>query len=1832
MPNVSKPYKGLNQDSSPVNQPEGTYRFAQNAVLEGEDGNFGVIMSEQSTEDCANFPDGFIPIGKVAMPKGNTAIFLVSDDNTRSMIGILDNDCQFTVHVNADLNFSFANQIDATFNLRRGCERVVYFVDGDRNPPRLYNFDKPEDFQDNLGNWIPNNFNLVKTYNDVPIFEGFEILQTGLLAAGSYNFAIQYLDQDLNPTEWITSEDTINIYHDNTLSTPFSSIRGSTNEQTDAINFGPTNKSIRVTLNNLDTSYPFYRLAAIEATTGSGEVSRVGFTSEIPTQIRNFTYTGNNIETEGTVEEIQQFSNLINGATSIDQIENTLILSGVNGKSVNWCKLQKYASKIKTDLVFEEIVLNDVTVENNPKRGTVHVEKMGYMPGEIYSFGLVFVFEGGLTSPVFHIPGRAVNYPSEMSTDNVLMDTFYVDNNNCGVESYWGVDSQGQDLTGQRVRHHRFPLRSEVQKPLLTSSDENSSIQTNFLYVTANGEVGSEYGLDTVDFVVTYEVNGSQVQEARTLNLNEYDPTVGSERFLIATSLSTITLVSIQENNGVELVDPSTNSGLIYQTESDSLTSTSDDSIYKSEIMGVRFSGIDLPSIEETNGHRPIGYYIVRNERTEDQRTILDTGVLTPLLIEEREGVSKFVAHGHLMPEADNIKEDVFGLIHPEHKFREREYTSTTEMIQEGYYQRTSKNLSSELVQDVQPGTSYDAENNQRRERDSDGFDLHVLTRNNNLDYVEQLDDEFILQGDIANTFYLDTLFAKNITDTDNARKDIYNISADNKIGIVQLNKKLDKSKFEDKLPYVVMKRQGASPYANFRVLPYFKENDNITFFTSDTDNEVTVFNGDSYISSMRYMSSMFYDIRIRNRRTRSGLLNFIVGVLSVIAGSVLVVTGVGTAAGIAVIGFGVSQVASGLNKEQLSRVYQDLYEQGLKDTVQDADTEAEFGGNPEDDEIQHFFDVATNLWFESNVNMNWRNGLTLGLTDFLDSPTGYDESQLNSYAIEKVTGLDATADGGRTYQGYTKAEYYNVNDDFFRRNKEKVFFHLGLEFDCCSDCLEEYPYRVAYSLQAFQEELTDNYRVFLPNNYRDIPGETGVIVNSFTIQNNLYIQTEQALWHLPQNYQERVTGDIVSFIGTGDFLGVPPRKIVDDETGNSGGCQHKWSTIKTPFGVFFVSEEQRTVFHFDGNKLVPISDKGLYSWFKNNVPIEYDMTYARETGQVYPYRDNPSNPFGTGFITAYDSRNQRILITKKDFLYDANLTDPESDYILCATDGGLVIHRNLSEILKERAANGWEYLGIADDTCALSFQRVAEEEVTIISENVISNNTDIHAFFDTTGSFGEFTGPCSQDINAALDAWIEAFREKNPAWEGNLYKYQNETERWLNFASEIADTTYLGQDLSEKEILVISFVNECHPLYHGSFAGYRSPGLVQPPRQQFLDDYDDFVNNVYPQYKSFRGIHYPIVFGPDSPSCNAGSIEFASKAFLEHTFAAIHGVDMNFLEVTNKLPNINGAFSASEWEDFKNAFSTNPYPDDGLENYGWSARYDRFARQDGVIITPNQFSQDIENLLESFITTTEETVTVTSLEFDTFPGESYEPELVKNSWTISYNLKADAWASWHSYLPSFWIHSPDKLYSWQDFDPKLYRHNSIGRYQNFYGLNYSFVVDFVSLSDPIQTRTWEALVFQTLAEKWDFDARQFYEVEQRTFNKMILYNRNQCTGLMTLIPKDQFTGGYLGQQVRDLGNGVTLISKDEKNWNVNNFRDVRINYESPIFITDLVSRQPDYFIDKILNDSSLDQDKPWYDQEKFRDKYLSIRLIFDNFDNTRLSLNYSVEDDMPSP
>ena len=1423
---------GMHRDNSPEEQPEGTTRFALNAVSESRDGEQSFISNEEGNYPCHDFESGWTPLGSVYVGNDETCIFLVNADESLSRIILADKDCSTTVLVETNLGFKLENKIDAVFRLRRGCERIVYFV---TPKPMYYNIDRPEKFQNRQGQFSVSKFSLFRRYSSIPIFADITVKEEGSLKAGSYNLAVQYLDQDLNPTEWVNTTETINIYHDS-FDRSWHKLRGSTNVKKDYQDFGgATNKSIDVLMSGLDSNFTFYRLAFIEATEGTGQITGVKFSEPLSTLVETFSYTGENFSSEGTVEEIQQFETVIEEAEHITQIENRLLLGNTKGSPVNFCRLQKYASAIGSDLVTKSTLIDNFA-RGNAKHPTVHVDGLGYVPGELYSFGIVYIFEDNSLSPVYHIPGkRASNSGGGMSSDNKLEAT-YTDNSVCNLVDYWGKDVDGQNLLGQPIRHHRFPERTGT----MFDGEPIGDILQYSRELNVNGNLLSSYTDELITIVLKYTQEGGSFQQTRTISTAFFNnENVSKDLFYDFGVSEGISGFSIFEN-GVSISNGGTspNTGLVYtlktlRTESYNTSSgVFTSQLYRSNRYGITFNNIKKPGIEATGGKEVVGFYIVQNEPTKNNRSVLDSGYFFHTVDSE---VGDFIGSGlvHYNPglttnpidsnnfdvidESKNRSNNyIYTLIHPEFKFygnKVQDFTRVSVSAKDPMFSGILEwdDSTSIRTQDVAAGTSYDPD--VHKGSDSDGFTLHSLSHLSSYSSTGSTAGE---NGDyttsnIDGIFYLDALDTKIFDHPVLGIKNIYNISCDNKSAIISFNSSrnflrvLTGTSSQNtawNLPYVTIHKDLSNAYSNFRDLPYYQASQNPHLFIDNTE-EVSIFNGEVYVCPMRYHTTVYFDTRLADRKEKKSLWKKITGVLTVIVGAILVLSGAGAALGVLLIGSGLSLIAAGIKADKVAKVLQQIYEQGLKKSAEDSvvqDCFVDGGGGIgyPDDELQ-WTGQFVDFWFEGRVNIGLRKGATIGITDFMDtnivnsedikatgqkifdydsdptSATGVDEANTvhQTYLLEKLTVVDTDKGDGRLFKGIPNAELYEINEDYRRRNIEKIFFHLGLEYDCCSDCVEEFPHRVHYSEQSFQEELSDNYQVFLPNNYRDIEGETGTITDLFRIQNNLYIHTEEGLWHLPQNIQERVTGDVTSFIGTGDFFSIPPRKIVDDSK-SSAGTRFKWSSIKTKHGVFFISDEDKKVYQFTGEKLMPISDTGMNSWFRENLKLFSEGYWnLYNNGRSYPYL-NSSSTIGVGYDTIYDSKYERIIFSKRDFLpYDGvENTDVEITYY----DGDIIQFDNYDSTVASQKALGFSFLGVSEGK--MKFYNFNTDTSNNIDGTVISLSSLKEKALGTSWavsyslkdqswtSFHSYHPDFSFSTPERFFTWEEGF---NTSWEHNM-------------------------------------------------------------------------------------------------------------------------------------------------------------------------------------------------------------------------------------------------------------------------------------------------------------------------------------------------------------------------------------------------------------------------------------------------------------------------------
>lgn len=283
-------------------------------------------------------------------------------------------------------------------------------------------------------------------------------------------------------------------------------------------------------------------------------------------------------------------------------------------------------------------------------------------------------------------------------------------------------------------------------------------------------------------------------------------------------------------------------------------------------------------------------------------------------------------------------------------------------------------------------------------------------------------------------------------------------------------------------------------------------------------------------------------------------------------------------------------------------------------------------------------------VYVESKINCNFRNEGTE------ETQVYYPKSYYNTIT-DFIRLEEDSATAGEDED--LIPNYYAYNTSFSQENNIKPFFGIPFGFNYDSDCLGEYPTRIVCSEQDTTESLADSNKIFLPNNYRDLPRNKGKGLSLFVRGDRLFAHLERTIFQIPVKAQQLRVGDINAYFGTGEVLSISPAEVVTIEKGYAG-LSSKFSSVETPYGHVFVDHENKDVFLFT-ETLEPISNLGIYSWSNENMTFKFLedfrelMKDASLTIQYERFRNNAS-PFGMGFHSTYDPKLDRVIITKRDY------------------------------------------------------------------------------------------------------------------------------------------------------------------------------------------------------------------------------------------------------------------------------------------------------------------------------------------------------------------------------------------------------------------------------------------------------------------------------------------------------------------------------------------------------------------------------------------------------
>lgn len=198
-------------------------------------------------------------------------------------------------------------------------------------------------------------------------------------------------------------------------------------------------------------------------------------------------------------------------------------------------------------------------------------------------------------------------------------------------------------------------------------------------------------------------------------------------------------------------------------------------------------------------------------------------------------------------------------------------------------------------------------------------------------------------------------------------------------------------------------------------------------------------------------------------------------------------------------------------------------------------------------------------------------------------------------------------------------------------------------DFDPLNPIPISQPNSVIYSLSSFNLQKADNWQYFLPANYFAFSeADFGELTAIHQLdQDRLIFLFSKASPFISMGRSLLKLSNQTVTIGDGGLFAQDPRELMPTSN-NYASCTSRFAFSNTHLGRYYPSENQGRIINY-GESLDDITREGMAYWCKNYMPIFLYKYFPN-----YPEVENPIS--GVGYLTVFDSFNETVYITKRDF------------------------------------------------------------------------------------------------------------------------------------------------------------------------------------------------------------------------------------------------------------------------------------------------------------------------------------------------------------------------------------------------------------------------------------------------------------------------------------------------------------------------------------------------------------------------------------------------------
>lgn len=200
------------------------------------------------------------------------------------------------------------------------------------------------------------------------------------------------------------------------------------------------------------------------------------------------------------------------------------------------------------------------------------------------------------------------------------------------------------------------------------------------------------------------------------------------------------------------------------------------------------------------------------------------------------------------------------------------------------------------------------------------------------------------------------------------------------------------------------------------------------------------------------------------------------------------------------------------------------------------------------------------------------------------------------------------------------------------------------------------------------ENDISDPWLTYKPLNWYEFPTKYGKLIQLKGVESESIIgRFENQLVKFNSLDKLQTTGGASIELGNAGIFAGRPVEYMTTDLGYSG-TQHS-DMVNTPYGNFFVDAKRGQVFQRAGDDLVIISDRtgqqpsGLKSWFREQLPFKIL--------KKFPETDIDNKFKSIGISMGWDSREERVFLTKKDYIPSEDPCLKYSDEIGFYTDCG---------------------------------------------------------------------------------------------------------------------------------------------------------------------------------------------------------------------------------------------------------------------------------------------------------------------------------------------------------------------------------------------------------------------------------------------------------------------------------------------------------------------------------------------------------------------------------